>query len=380
MLEWALAATATLDLDSHQGERLGLPAGVIELHRAWPRDAAHLLLEYALPDGGIVAGQWFADESRLKRVARETAQAGGAPPACVPGTGVLLQAQGADRRLLALAPLVARADASLLVHRAERRAVVRLQASNGARYAKVVRPERTEAILATGRAGQCLAGTAITTPRLLQADFASGVMVWSGLAGTSLYDLSGSDRLIPAARVMGKALRALHAAAVPADARAHSALEEIACLRIWLGRLQAFAPDLYTSLCLVAPRVFRGLAEASTPAVLSHCDFYDKQVIIDPAGRVGLVDFDTLAAAEPALDVANAMVHFELRAIQGLCSAREAEDAIGAFHEGYGWTREVGSRVNAYAEATRLRLACLYAFRPRWAQRVPPILLGEARS
>ena len=112
-------------------ERLAVvpgPGGELWLRRAWPRAAGHMLLEYALPRGGIVAGQWMDDAVALRRVAGETARTcPQARPVLLEGHGVLLQPGGGDRKLAGLWALLARSGATLVSHRPERRAVVRLE-------------------------------------------------------------------------------------------------------------------------------------------------------------------------------------------------------------------------------------------------------------
>ena len=377
MREWALPVPIALDLAAAERDRLGVPAGPLGLRRVWPREAGHLGLEFVTTDGSPLAGQWFADRDRLDAVARETARAGQAPVAIVPGPGILVQARGADRRLPALAPLAARAGATLLMHRPERSAVLRLQAADGTRYVKVVRPKLVEVYAATGRVAQQLAGAAFTTPRLLEVDAVSGVIVWSGLAGASLFGLLGTDRLVPAMPAVGEALKALHAAPPPAGVAPHGAVEEIRRLEVWLARLEVFLPDLHGALAAAAPAVCGALAAASSPTVLLHGDFCDKQVIVDEDGRIGLVDFDAMATGEAALDVANAIAVFEVRAIQGLCPPGQAEEAIAAFLAGYRPSPDVLARMNAYVDGARLRLACLSAFRPAWAHCLPALLLDR---
>ena len=96
-----------------------------------------------------------------------------------------------------------------------------------------------------------------------------------------------------------------------------------------------------------------------------HRDFYEKQVVIGSDGQVGILDFDTAAVGEPALDVANIFAHLELRVLQGRCSLRSASHATDALLEGYDSRSKVLARLPAYRDASRLRLACVYAFRPR---------------
>ena len=68
----------------------------------------------------------------------------------------------------------------------------------------------------------------------------------------------------------------------------------------------------------------------------------------------------------PAIDVANLLVHLELRVMQGHCGSEVAVVAGDAFLEAYRPDRDLRGRIDAYAAATRLRLACVYAFRPCW--------------
>src|SRR5699024_2789148 len=125
-------------------ERAGL-----RLNRSWPRSPEHLLLELADPAGhpearqhahageisdiypegapgvaagedgaGTTAAQWIADPDRAGRVTA------GTPGAWRVGR-LVGQPAGADRKLPALAGLLAREGHQLVAHRPERRAVVR---------------------------------------------------------------------------------------------------------------------------------------------------------------------------------------------------------------------------------------------------------------
>jgi aminoglycoside phosphotransferase (APT) family kinase protein len=108
--------------------------------------------------------------------------------------------------------------------------------------------------------------------------------------------------------------------------------------------------------------------------VLLHRDYYDKQIFIEEDGRTGLLDFDLLATGEAALDVANALVHFELRALQGRYSTTDGARAKAAFIAAYRPTPVVAQRLQAYADATRLRLACVYSCRPAGLAHVSALL------
>ncbi|MGH3386204.1 MAG: hypothetical protein ACRDO1_16625, partial [Nocardioidaceae bacterium] len=77
-----------------------------------------------------------------------------------------------------------------------------------------------------------------------------------------------------------------------------------------------------------------------------------------------LLDFDLAAAGEAALDLANLLVHLELRSVQGRCSVERANRCAVGVVEGYGPSKALLSRLPAYLLTTRIRLAAVYAFRP----------------
>jgi hypothetical protein len=337
----------------------------LTLRRAWPRGPGHLLLEYRSAGGRLVAGQWFADGSRSEAVTRRTAAQAGDGRAIRCGD-VLLQAGGADRRLRGLAGILADPGARLVSHRPERRAVVRIERGACVRYAKVVRPGRVAGLLET--ADRASAAAAIDTPGLIWSNSPDGVTVWSALRGRSLYDLLDSEALIPAARATGTALHAFHAARI-GDLRPHSPAHEREVVSTWMANVTA-----YDSSIAVAPRSRFHAVDAllrAAPTVVGvpiHRDFYDKQVFVAGDGRVGMLDFDTLALGDPALDLANVLVHLELRALQGHCKPERAHAAATALVSGYQPDAHLVARLPAYAAAARLRLACVYRFRPDWTE------------
>ena len=361
----------------------------LSLRRAWPRSPKHLLLEYIDRDGGLIAGQWHEDQGELKRVARQTARAGTpsdeqspdqanriwlGSTSSDPDTYALLQAQGTDRRLPGLASLIARDVARLLVHRPERRAVVRLDVAGQIRYVKVVRPERVEALVATSRLVQALPCSLWSTPEVLTVDRTAGAVTFSALAGRSLDNLLDDERLSVAAHAVGAALADLHSTPQPRAIRAHHAEDEVKMLRGWIDRTSAFVPRL-RHLLDAAGNVYAALNAGTSPPALLHRDFYDKQVFADAHNSIGILDFDTLAIGEAALDLANALVHFELRALQARCAPDQGRAATEALLAGYSPSPQVLHRLMAYADAARLRLACVYAFRPHWS--ALPALLVE---
>jgi len=356
--EGALAALARLD-DPAVRALVGAP-GALRLRRAWPRGPGHLLLEYATPAGGRLAGQWFGpaeDVGRLERVALATRRAAShaGDVLALPDRGLLLQARGADRALPGLAALAAVAR-RLVVHRPERRAVLELDG----RFVKVV---RREAGTRVATAGAVAADLPFAVPALVARE--GVVTVWSVLRGRPLHDLLGAPDTPRRAPAVGRAVRALHGAPVPRAAARHDAGAEVDVLDTWLDRLRPFDPALTAALAPSRDRVAAALLDGSAArgAVLVHRDLHDKQLFLD-GDVVGLLDFDTLAAGEAALDLANLLVHLELRALQGRCTPARAAELAAAVLEGYQPDRAVRDRLAAYAAATRLRLCAVYRFRP----------------
>lgn len=332
----------------------------LQLVRAWPGNGGTLTLELRAPDGSLAAARWPHDcASQVPTaVSRD-------------GRLVRLYERGEDPRLPALAALAGRRGARLLVHRAGRRGVVRL--ADGT-YAKVVRPARLAAVVAAASRAASLTGE-FTVAQPLEVDERGGALRCAALRGVALHDALG-DRA--AATAAGAALRSLHDCAVPATLATHDAMAEARVTDGWIARLTGallvapgtspdasagaaaarraldLAPSVRAALLWCAPRTASGLV---------HRDLHDKQILVE-GDRVGLLDFDTLAHGEPALDLANLLVHIELRALQGHCDATAARSTRDALLAGYRPDDALVDRLKPYAAAAWLRLACVYAFRP----------------
>ena len=359
---------AHVELDAEVATRLRLNGRSLRLRRAWPRSTDHLLVEYVTDRGQLVAGQWMRAPDDLESVYDETLAASPEVPCAIAnadGTSILLQPQGADRHLSSLAPLIALDGSCLIAHRPERRATVRLDNNGTVRFAKVVRPKHLAKLSLFAKHIQDLPDRSFGVLQLVEIQPQVGVTIWSALEGANLYELIASEAPSTTVRDVGGALRTLHEASPPTIAPIHDAKEEVAVLRKWCSYVQCYVPGLFQAVRSFQERVCTALLDGSSPAGLLHRDFYDKQIFIQPEGRVGLLDFDTLAIGEPALDLANFLVHLQLRALQGLCSQQWASRTATVIVDSYAPAEAVLQRLNAYADATRLRLACVYAFRPQ---------------
>lgn len=353
----------------------------LRLTRAWPRADDHLLVEYR--DGeSTVAGQWFADPLRLQAVARQTAAVAPGLVTVVGDTGVVLQAQGADRRLTTLAATVGQSGVELVAHRPERRAVVRVSGGGDTTYRKLSRPGR----LARPPDGRSVHGVRVPTVVAHEPD--AGITELTELPGRTLYELLGDTtatdgEVFVAFRAAGKSLATLHAAEPGPHLPRHDAGAEWGVVERWVEQAQihgALPPDASAPARSALERLRATLLgrDGGAPATLVHRDLHDKQMLVAGDEEVGVLDLDTLAVAEPALDVANLCVHLELRVLQRWCPPARAAAARAGLLDGYRPTPSVRDGLDAYAAATRLRLACVYAFRPHWSSVVPCLLATDA--
>ncbi|GAB2616932.1 aminoglycoside phosphotransferase family protein [Kocuria himachalensis] len=333
----------------------------LRVRRAWPADCLRIVLELEDEHGRVRAGE------------------------ATPGPGrswtVRVLPHGEDPRLPGLGAAV-EAGGRVVVHRHRRRAVVGT-------------PDRFVKFLARGRAPR----VAERSDRLHGLGAAAGFAVpavlaraedrveFSVLPGRSLHELGAAgqaDAYRAAWEQWARCWPALATAVPGVELPEHAAEDEARTLARWAGHLEAF-PGLLEAPPGAAAELARRIGEelSALPAarrtrVVLHRDLHDKQLLFDGA-RLGLLDFDTAALGEPELDLANLSVHLELRAAQGLldpalrAAGQEAVTVV---------SRALGAdpaRLALHAEATRLRLACVYAFRPQ-GRGVAQDLLDGLRS
>jgi aminoglycoside phosphotransferase (APT) family kinase protein len=351
----------------------------LTLTKSHPRGPGCLILQVVDVEGAPVAGQWFADPERAAVVAAQTEARGSVPVPVLDGD-VLVQREGVDRRIPALHPLVTSPGATLVTHRAERRGVVRrVERDRPPTYTKALRPGHTEATAARAR----LAVDGVAVPPVTASDVRRGTVTCEEVPGVRLHDLLAdpaipSRRLGSVARAVGEALARLHRTTAPGDFGVHDASAELEVTQAWLDHAATYG--LLDSGLTVRAHLERLQTFASEPGcrpALIHRDLHDKQVLIGDGEAVGMLDFDLATTGEAALDLANLLVHLELRAIQGLCPAETSRTCAQSLVDGYAPAPSVWRRVPGYVLAARLRLAAVYSFRPGSAW-VGPSLLARA--
>src|SRR5699024_392430 len=108
-------------------------------------------------------------------------------------------------------------------------------------------------------------------------------------------------------------------------------------------------------------------------------DLHDGQVLIDDDGHVGVLDWDTVALGESALDAANVWAHTDLRRLLGQWPGERSAALWAAVVDHWDPTAAELERADAYRRLLLVRLACQYAFRPAHAHVVGDLVALAAR-
>ena len=333
----------------------------LHLRRTSPRGPGRLMLEVVSGAGRLAGGQWHADPTDAERLAQALrTRFGKAAARTVPGGHVVLQPGGADRRLAPLRRLVARPGSELVSHRPERRAVVRV---GDRAYTKVVRPGRTAEVAEPLRA---VRPPLLRIPEVRAVDDERGLVTVSTVPGPTLWERltdpsAPEDDLVRDVERVGRAVRLLHHHPVSIARPVHDVAAELAAARRWLVAASDFGLLPSQAWERRFEQVAGMVAEPPRRAVVVHRDLHDKQVVL--GDRIGLLDLDLAAYGDPALDLANLLVHVDLRARQGRCTPARAARVGAAILAGYQPDAPTRSRLPGYAASTRLRLAGVYSFR-----------------
>jgi hypothetical protein len=343
------------------------PAGTVwSVRRAWPGTSAGSYdLEVWKPDRpGVLAGQF--------------------------SEGCFHPVSVNDRGLPALAAESGKGE--VVVHRVHKRAVLRTPDA----YIKVYRPGRAAAAgIRHSIAAAPLTVGGFRIPRLMTTG--PDVLVFSRLAGRSFFDLGQDHAAVTdaayAARWADWRRAWTEAVAIAGSSEFRSDLErvplheagkEAAILQRWVDHWLLHSEGIAEAA--PARAVLLARMEAVTAGLLgsppdaigwAHGDLHDKQVLSqDHSCSPGLLDFDESCRAEAALDLANLDVHLELRWQQHRLTTRRYTLAHAAVLSAARRLQVTPQRFAAYAASTRLRLACLYSFRPLWGQLAATYLMS----
>ncbi|RGE24266.1 phosphotransferase [Leucobacter sp. wl10] len=278
---------------------------------------------------------------------------------------VALLSEGEDPRLPALRDVAP--HGTVVSHRPGTRAVVRLHRDGG--FAKIVRPGRAARVRnAHAQARGFDAG--LRRAELVDHGFSPDEVVCAQrLPGRTLAAL-GEDPALDRAD-WERAWRAwrtawLAALDAPTDQgrRVHDAEAEAAVLRTWAGHAsETPCADIRTAETAEGV-IARLRAAGAGPPRIAHRDLHDGQVLWHPSAGIALLDLDTCARADPALDLGNLAAHVDLAARQGRWSAARAALAQTTIA---GTAAAVGVgpvRLAAWRLAAAFRVACVHIMRP----------------
>ncbi|RAX24642.1 serine kinase [Actinomyces sp. Z5] len=261
-----------------------------------------------------------------------------------------------DPALPSLSPLLVapHAEGRLVVHRAGRRAVV----MGADRVHKLVRAGKA-ARLADPRSARPFLRAGLRTAEVL--DRSASSVDLELLPGRSLHDLAdaGSPGWERLAQLWPGVIR-------PETLPEHTGTDEAAVLQRWhrharnLGVIDVIgAPD---GVGAAVDRISALLRQPGDPPAASHRDLHDGQLLWDGT-TLSLLDLDTAALAEPALDLGNLAAHVDLARAQGRLGT-VAHTHIRRLLEHLGRDLASASRLSVYYLASRLRLSFVHAFRP----------------
>ncbi len=346
----------------------------LRVTKALPRKDGGFGVQYTLPllTGGLLhlGGHLVADDGQAPAWAGATAGT-----AWLADPGLALAHPGADPRLRAMRRLgeTGRLDkladrlgwsgrpdqpARVLAYRLEKRCVLRLgQGPAGSAIIKVMRPKNLPAMVEAHRQA------AVAVPKLIHVDSKAGIVVMDDLPGAPL------DQVAPAAApaahaAAGQLLRDFHLPAPQPQGR-RTVASELDQLAVWTRLAARLFPQLDGALAAGLAELEATAAEDCSVCTRLHRDFYDKQILVDGA-RLTLLDLDTAATGDPALDLGNYLAHLRLRHLQDPLQHPDPEGCTQAFLGAYRPHAQLLGRVAWWQAAALLRLAALYSFRPRW--------------
>jgi len=213
------------------------------------------------------------------------------------------------------------------------------------------------------------------TPPPLFFDQAENAVVMEDISGTPI-TFRDTANAPQTAQLAGQLIGQLHQERLSDECLSspdHGRAEESAVFSSWVKHARQLFPEQSQALKGIENRILNQLTSIDAEShTLIHRDFHEKQIIVDE-GRARLVDFDTLAMGDPAIDIGNFLAHALLAHYQTpsfqlsdyeqvkthfLCAyAKEQPESLEpAFQH----------RINMYRDVALGRLCCLCFFQPRW--------------
>lgn len=321
-----------------------IPARVddVTIERAWPQagtDVLSLIVEGKDAAGHVRAGRLVLDDDTI------------VDSEFVP--------HGRDPQL----PALADAPGVLIGHRFGKRAVLH----DGDRFLKAVRPKKQADVIARNTVGAEVAeaaGFLAARPR----DAGKGLVETARIPGVSLAKPFKDSTLW--SRAWGEFARRWPTfASSTIDVPAHDPAREAGVLLEWVEgaldrRVLVDLGEARSTAHRIAEQLVSGDADS---LVTTHRDLHDAQLLFDEAsGTIGVLDLDTLARSEAALDLGNMSVHALLKVAQGRWSKDEGDVVVQTMQDTARKLDVTPRRFELAEAATALRIAAVWAYRPGW--------------
>ncbi|MFQ5667446.1 MAG: phosphotransferase family protein [Candidatus Binatia bacterium] len=203
-----------------------------------------------------------------------------------------------------------------------------------------------------------------------------GLALVAGVTGESLHHaLHARRELGPEVEAAAAAIGDFHRLAGHGVERVYRCGDELELIHGWVRLVAGLFPQLAAVLRGCEAALVRSQPAGAAPRAFVHRDFYDKQVVLSPAGIV-LLDLDTACQGDPEIDLGNFCAHLRLRGLQWGCSgpcATLEHRFVAAYPHAIR-----AARLAWYRRSALLRLACVYALRPRWYHLAAALLEGGA--
>lgn len=162
-------------------------------------------------------------------------------------------------------------------------------------------------------------------PELLEMDLSSDTTIFKSIPGTPL------DRVVVQDSILVRTLKVL--SSLHRQPLAGTPFSSAKLIRRYLSICEV--PPQFLEICNRLAGLSEELEEAAEQC-LSHNDCVPKNWILQPDGRVSLIDFEFAGANDPAFDLATWRLSFRI----------ERDDPVLSVYEG--WDRSIALRVERY--------------------------------
>jgi aminoglycoside phosphotransferase (APT) family kinase protein len=369
--------------------RLGLAAGALRQTYLRYKPGVSCLAAYVTGDGrrfsakAAEAGRWrdWSDHPLL----RTGHLPGGLIPRRIDEGHIFLRGIeedsrfGGGRRLLdptrrskALAALGfgKTARLSVLRHKPERRAVIKIEDEQGPRgLLKIAAPGPFERACASAAIAEAAGGPTVTA---LSDHYRALVTSWIDGAALCPDTAGHADR--EAMQAAGAALARMHRSGLTHPIRRNRAAER-AAIDAAVDALRALDTRLHSRAEALAARIM-GRLDTEAPALcLIHSDFKPDQVIL-AGGSARIIDWDEAAEGDPAADLGTFNARLVAQAVDGFSTDAALKAARGGFSEGYESVADRSKGIAAQTAAALIAL-CAEGFRsrhPDWLSRADALL------